>query len=86
MEFTNNDEYEQFLKSPDNKDKLIVIDFYADWCGPCRKIKPAFRKLAAKFTDVVFAKIDVDEAEVSEQLLNRKTQTVNKKKVYFNDS
>lgn len=62
-EFTDTEEYAQFLQSPNNKDKLIVIDFYADWCGPCRKIKPALRKLAAKYPDVIFAKVDVDDAE-----------------------
>ncbi|XP_078353703.1 thioredoxin-like [Oculina patagonica] len=62
-EFTSKEEYYQFLKSPENKDKLIVIDFYAEWCGPCRKIKPHFRKLQDKYPDVIFAKVDVDDAE-----------------------
>ncbi|EDO45413.1 predicted protein [Nematostella vectensis] len=46
------------------KDKLVVIDFYAEWCGPCRQIKPKFKKMALEeFKDVFFAKIDVDELE-----------------------
>ncbi|XP_072956509.1 thioredoxin H2-2 [Typha angustifolia] len=56
---------EQFQASKDSN-KLMVIDFSASWCGPCRFIEPAFKALAAKFTDAVFVKIDVDElSEVS---------------------
>ncbi|XP_073259530.1 thioredoxin-like isoform X2 [Porites lutea] len=62
-EFASKEEYDNFLRSEKNKDKLIVIDFYADWCGPCRKMKPYFKKCEGKYPDVVFAKVDVDDAE-----------------------
>lgn len=39
----------------------MVIDFAASWCGPCKQMEPAVHAMAAKFTDVQFAKIDVDE-------------------------
>ncbi|KAI3407584.1 Thioredoxin domain-containing protein, partial [Psidium guajava] len=39
----------------------MVIDFAASWCGPCRMMEPAVRAMATEFTDVEFAKIDVDE-------------------------
>jgi thioredoxin len=42
-------------------DKLVAIDFTATWCGPCQMIGPRFEAMAAEFTDVVFAKVDVDE-------------------------
>ncbi|RWW36503.1 hypothetical protein BHE74_00058466 [Ensete ventricosum] len=46
----------------------MVIDFSASWCGPCRFVEPAFRAMAAQYTDAVFLKIDVDELrEVSRQ-------------------
>lgn len=44
-------------------DKLIVIDFTASWCGPCRFMEPAIAEFAAKYADVDFVKIDVDELE-----------------------
>ncbi|KAG8098589.1 hypothetical protein GUJ93_ZPchr0013g37680 [Zizania palustris] len=48
--------------------KLMVIDFSASWCGPCRFIEPSFKEMASRFTDAVFLKIDVDElSEVARQ-------------------
>ncbi|KAG6411153.1 hypothetical protein SASPL_129227 [Salvia splendens] len=41
--------------------KLMVVDFTATWCGPCRFMAPAFEAMSAKYTDVDFVKIDVDE-------------------------
>uniref|UniRef100_A0A5B7CBE5 Putative thioredoxin H2 n=1 Tax=Davidia involucrata TaxID=16924 RepID=A0A5B7CBE5_DAVIN len=41
--------------------KLMVVDFAASWCGPCKFMEPAIHAMAAKFTDVDFVKIDVDE-------------------------
>jgi thioredoxin 1 len=41
--------------------KLVVIDFSATWCGPCRIIAPLFKELSESIEDVVFVKIDVDE-------------------------
>ncbi|KAA0034376.1 hypothetical protein IC582_023105 [Cucumis melo] len=41
--------------------KLMVIDFAAAWCGPCRHMEPIIKEFAARFKDVEFVKIDVDE-------------------------
>ncbi|XP_030513572.1 thioredoxin H2 [Rhodamnia argentea] len=41
--------------------QLMVIDFAASWCGPCRMMEPAVNAMATQFADVEFAKIDVDE-------------------------
>ncbi|XP_004237020.1 thioredoxin H4-like [Solanum lycopersicum] len=43
--------------------KLIVIDFTASWCGPCRHMEPVINDFASTYTDVVFIKIDVDELD-----------------------
>ena len=39
---------------------LIIIDLYADWCGPCRMLAPTLAELEAEYTDVKFCKINVD--------------------------
>ncbi|XP_031487346.1 thioredoxin H2-like [Nymphaea colorata] len=43
--------------------KLLVVDFSASWCGPCRFIEPAVHEFAQKYTNVSFVKIDVDELQ-----------------------
>ena len=45
--------------------QLVCVDFTATWCGPCQRIGPEFVKMADKYTDCVFIKVDVDENEVS---------------------
>lgn len=42
----------------------MVIDFTATWCVPCRSMEPVINEFAAKYTDVEFMKIDVDELMV----------------------
>ncbi|OVA09089.1 Thioredoxin [Macleaya cordata] len=59
--FHSSDEWKNLFTSLKDSSQLIVIDFTATWCPPCRMMAPIFADLAEKFTEVVFVKIDVDE-------------------------
>jgi thioredoxin len=39
---------------------IVVLDFWATWCGPCKQFAPVFEAAAARHTDIVFGKIDTD--------------------------
>ena len=46
-----------------NSDKTVLIDFYADWCGPCKAYSPIVEAVAAENEDIKVVKIDVDNAQ-----------------------
>src|SRR3990170_1913845 len=39
---------------------IVLVDFWADWCGPCKRFGPIYEKSSEQHTDVVFAKLDTD--------------------------
>ena len=46
-----------------NSDKTVLIDFYADWCGPCKMFSPIVESVANENEDVKVVKINVDDAQ-----------------------
>lgn len=45
------------------KDGVVLVDFYADWCGPCKMVAPIIEELANERSDTKFIKVNVDEHE-----------------------
>ena len=53
----NDDEFNEIIKG----EKPVVVDFHADWCGPCKVLSPILDELDSELDDVEFVKINVDD-------------------------
>lgn len=53
----NRDNFNELVKG----EKPVLLDFYADWCGPCQMVKPIIAEIAEEYPEFVVGKINVDE-------------------------
>ncbi|XVE84925.1 hypothetical protein DITRI_Ditri17bG0051000 [Diplodiscus trichospermus] len=60
VEMQSTSQWRAELEASKQSNKLLVIDFTATWCGPCKRMEPAIEEYATLYADVQFIKIDVD--------------------------
>ena len=65
--------FEEVITSND----MVVVDYWADWCGPCKSFGPVFEKVSEDFPDAVFAKVDTEnEQEIASMFQIRSIPTL----------
>jgi thioredoxin 1 len=59
IDIKSDEEFYNLIKNCNNKG--IVVDFYATWCGPCKRIASKYVEISEKYNDIIFCKINVDD-------------------------
>jgi thioredoxin len=55
----NKSNFEEFV----TKNQIVIIDFWASWCGPCKSFAPVFETASEQHSDVVFGKVNADDEQ-----------------------
>ena len=59
VKHVNKEEFEKLIK----QDKIVIVDFFAVWCGPCQMLTPVLEDLSNELTEIDVLKIDIDEEQ-----------------------
>jgi len=58
MKIVNKNEFDELIKTG-----VTLVDFYADWCGPCKLLSPILEDISIDYPDIKFVKVNVDNDE-----------------------
>ena len=61
MLVATSENYDQLIS--ENKDKIIIADFWAEWCGPCKMLGPVLEEIDNESTEIKVIKVNVDEEQ-----------------------
>jgi len=59
LEITTLDEFNEILKTH----QTVVVDFFANWCAPCKQIAPYFKELSSQYPTTFFCKVNIEEGD-----------------------
>ncbi|MEM7646302.1 MAG: thioredoxin domain-containing protein [Pseudomonadota bacterium] len=69
----NKDNFREHYESAE----ILLVDFWAAWCGPCQNFLPIYEKLSDEYPDIVFGKVDTDvEQELAQHFFIRSIPTI----------
>lgn len=53
---------QNFAETVNNKD-MVIVDFWAPWCGPCRSFAPVYEQISERYPDITFAKVNTEDEQ-----------------------
>lgn len=81
LEVTGENDYRNIIL--ENKHNLIVVQFSAEWCQPCKYIYPIFVKLSKKYKNAIFIHVDIDKSLIEDA---KTIESIPSFKFYFNQN